>query len=593
MLTRRHITISFFALAALSLSANAQPPAPPPPGTSTTITTTTTRTAPSPALNTDTNSQPDMTGTSGHPDTDVRIRQGLGRLATAMANFSVRTGLEIRANKNAQVVVANVRPETPAARAGVERGDVITSVGSDEVITVGAFQQLISRQPTQSAFFLTLKRGDQSFRVPLGRQVSLMGMTVFPDRADRPVVVDLDRSSPAAYAGFQVGDMIMGFNRQATPTMDRLVDFGIPFIRSVAVGRGIPVQVVREGKPVQLSITRPADAELPVLTRDQERHLQRLAIGVGSEPLERPVIRQTTTTMTRTRGAEVIDPAGNPVVGPPVPYGGVGAYGAGFAPTIVSSDVLGMALPVGSVPGIGPPTTVASANEFGPVQNANAAVAVLYGGPSNAVQQALMPSPVTTVTASTPGLNAGVVGFVQIQANLAGPAVPSANPAVTTPPQSFVSARIAGIPAGRYTLVVNQYGDCGDPVGASAGAAALTLGMVVVNADGRGLLQTQTINYPPQAFLGRVVSLVPVGAVLPGQPQNAPSAVQANANFVACGVIGLSNPRRAVIGGNMAAAGAGPPVVTTTTAARPPIAPAPEVPPNAAPPAGLPQPVSP
>jgi hypothetical protein len=514
-----------------------------------------------------------------------------------MANFSVRTGLEIRANKNAQVVVANVRADTSAARAGIERGDVITSVGSNEVITVEAFQKLISRYPSQPAFFLTLKRGEQSFRAPLGRQVSLMGMTVFPDRADRPVVVDLDRSSPAAYAGFQVGDMIMGFNRQAMPTMDRLVDLGIPFIRSMAVGRGIPVQVVREGKPIQLSITRPADAELPALTPDQERHLRRLAIGVGSEPLERPVIRQTTTTMTRTRGAEVVDPAGNTVVEPAVPYGGVGPYGAGYAPTIVTSDVLGMALPVGSVPGIGPPASVTSANEFGPVQNANAAVAILYGEPSNAVQQALMPSPqaaaVTTVTASTPGLNAGVVGFVQIQANLANAAVPSANPAVPTPPQSFVSARIAGIPAGTYTLVVNQYGDCGDPAGASAGPAALTLGTVVVNANGRGLLQTQTINYPPQAFLGRVVSLVPVGAVLPGQPQNAPSSVQANANLVACGVIGLSNPRRAVIGGNMAAAGAGRPAVTTTTAARPPIAPAPEVPPNAAPPAGLPQPLSP
>src|SRR5580698_7302883 len=83
----RHTTISISALAAFSCAAYGQAPAP----TSTTVTTTTSRMSASPTLNTNTNSQPDVTGWSGHPDTDIRIQGGAGKLGVAMANFSVRT----------------------------------------------------------------------------------------------------------------------------------------------------------------------------------------------------------------------------------------------------------------------------------------------------------------------------------------------------------------------------------------------------------------------------------------------------------------------------------------------------------------------
>jgi hypothetical protein len=467
-----------------------------------------------------------------------------------MANFSVRTGLEIGPNQKAQVVVKTVRPGTASARAGIEAGDIITKVNGVDVVTIGEFQRFLLQKPSQPAFFLTLERSDHSFRVPVGRQLPLLGMTVFPDAADRPTVVDVDSSSPARFAGFQTGDLIIGVGHRMALTMDRLLDFGIPFIRGVPMGQGIAFLVSREGKTLQLSITRPADSELPPLTPDQERHLRRLGRG-PAEPPPRRVMSQSTTSMTQTRAPELIDSATNPVA--PVPaYTGTST--AEYRAGVIGSDVLGLGLPTGSardVGSAGPNET--SPREFGPVQNASAAVAVLYGMPSNLVRQALTPDQraqsVSVVTASTPMLNAGVLGFVQIQTLSTFRENQRAKPAQ----QSLVNARIAGAPAGIFTLVVNQYGDSGDITSASAGPAAIGLGKIVVDENGQGALQTR-VSYSPQAFLGRVVSLVPVGVFSPAVPQGSPpdpeAAARASANIVASGVFGLSNPRRPLIGAN-------------------------------------------
>jgi membrane-associated protease RseP (regulator of RpoE activity) len=597
MSTLRLTTLVTTAFVTLSAVASAQVAAP----QTTTVTTTTSHLSASPDLNTNTNSGPDVTGWSGHPDTDIQIRSR-GKLAVAMANFSVRTGIEIVPNRNAQVVVQSVRPQTPAARAGIEPGDIIAKIDGDEVATISAFQTLIQRRPTKSAYMLSMRRGDQKFRVPLGRQLTLMGMTIFPDAADRPVVAAIDRSSPAEFGGFQVGDIIVGLNHQTTGTMDRMLDFGIPYIRSVATGQGLAFMVGREGKVFQLSITRPADTDLPPLTPGQERHLRRLGMGGVAVEAPRRVIGQSTTTMTTTvapivPGAVVpgpptaVVPSEVPVGvpgGPPMslPYN-TAVTQTGGAGAIVGFDTLGLGLPTGNVEGVGAPATAAP-GPFGPLHDAPAAVAVLYGKPSNMVHQTLMPSPhapvETAVTATTPGMNAGIVGFVQIQAV----AVPTQRPVsrdqtspAGAPAQSIVSARVTGLPTGMYTLAVNQYGDCGDAESASPGAPAITLGTIVVNANGVGHLRPQNVAYTPQDLLGRVATLLPSGAIPaalpPGQPANRPAAAEApvrpDTASVACGVFGLSNPRRPYLGASMA--GVGVPGTTLTTGAPAPAGPVP------------------
>jgi membrane-associated protease RseP (regulator of RpoE activity) len=671
MRTLRHATTLFSALVALPLTAYAQQPGQQSPGQapasqssqttgpSSTTTTTTTSTGPAPSgnINTDTNSQPDMTATGGHANTDVRIRPGVGTLASAMANFSVRTGLEIRPNTMAQVVVQSVRPDSPAARAGVEAGDLITNLNGTEISTIGSFQRLITKQPSQGAYLASFRRGEHNFRAPLGRQLSLMGMTLFPDPADRPIVKIVESASPAERAGFQVGDVITGVDRQDTATMAKLLDFAIPFMRNISQGQGIPFRVVRDGKPLHFSVTRPADADLPQLTPDQERHLRRLANGDEDRSRSQPrtMTRKTRTTRT-TQGGQINSITGQVPQqnqnGVGIAGGIAGVDGAGLGGVGVLGDGLGG--------GLG---TTGTTGTNGASSGATSAVAVLRGTSSGQQTPNSAQQTGTSATGAMGNRGAGVVGFVQIQANIGlngnsntpsniNPSAPGANPITgntttntgvnpvtgnaatstqnpsaaatpagsqqqaqqtgttsngtsgfgngttglggigtgvtgtngmngtnigtnsgtngNTPTQSLVSAQVSRLPQGTYTLTVNQFGECGDSAGTAPGPSVLTLGTITVNANGQGGLPTQTINFAPQAFIGRTVSLVAAGSgggivgPVSGQSQTANSSVQTT-GIVGCGRFTVANQGNSNMGGNQGGVGVGIGTGTGTT----------------------------
>jgi hypothetical protein len=705
MVKLRHTTLFLGALVTFAIDARAQQPqqgqAPSSQSSqgSSQTTTTTTHSAPSPDLNTNTNSGPDITGSSGHPEATTRTK-GNGELASAMANFSVRTGLEVRPDTMAQVVVQTVRPNSPGARAGVEPGDVITNLSGTEINTMGSLQKLLTGQPLQGAYFVSLKRGDHNFRVPLGRQLTLMGMTVFADTGDRPVVKAVETASPAERAGFKVGDVITGVDRQNTETMAKLLDFAIPFMRNLSQGQGIPFRLVRDGKPIHFSVTRPADADLPQLTADQERHLRRMANGDDEKARNDEKQRSTTRKTTRTtRNKQQMNSmngqmagqrnqnAGGVVGGVDAGIGNAGIGGAGLGATGVDgagglggAGFGGVGFGGGGLGSTGTTGTGMSGAGTNGSSNVNAAVAVLRGTPANSNQTLSSQQGGTSSgqNSGSSGLGAGVVGFVQIQANVGlnngngtgngigniNPSAPGSNPLTgntttntgvnprtgnaatntlnpgaaamspaqmqqqqqgqqqqgvgqgvqqgvgqglqqgsggaqsgvaqgvqqgvqqglqqgqqqagmfsngstgtntgvnatngvngtnnqtnngttnqsnngTGATQSFVSARVSGIPAGNYSLAVNQFGDCGDSAGSAPGPAALTLGSITVNANGQGTLQNQTINFLPQAFLGRTVSLIPVQG----------TGGQSTSTLAGCGKFVASNPNSAFIGG--------------------------------------------
>jgi hypothetical protein len=362
-----------------------------------------------------------MTGTSGHPDADVRIKPGAG-LASAMANFSVRTGLEIRPNSMGQVVVQSVRPDTPSARAGIEAGDIITNLNGTEITTIDSLQRLIAKRPSQAAYFASFRRGDHNFRAPLGRQLALLGMTLFPDPADRPVVKAVEPASPAERAGFKVGDVITGVDRQDTGTMAKLLDFAVPFMRNLSQGQGIPFRVVRDGKPLHFSVTRPADADLPILTPEQERHLRRVANGDEDRRPQRDQQRPRTRKITRTTQTTTRNQM-NSVNGQVPNQNGYGAVGGlGGVGLGLDGGFGGAGLGTG---GVG--TTGMNSSSSG----STAAVAVLHGTPSS--RQQMNPGQqtgnATTGAMGTSAMGAGVVGFVQIQANIGLNGQPNGSPA--------------------------------------------------------------------------------------------------------------------------------------------------------------------
>lgn len=169
------------------------------------------------------------------------------------------------------VAVAEVVPDAPAAKAGLETGDVITAVDGKPVEDANTFRLRVSRAAPGTTLKLTVNRKGAPRDVTvtlaeLPRQASepergqergehggaLQGVSVedIPPQAARQlglkdasgvVVTDVDPASPAADAGLRRGDVILHVNR--TPVKD-----STEFERAIqASGRGAILLLVNRG----------------------------------------------------------------------------------------------------------------------------------------------------------------------------------------------------------------------------------------------------------------------------------------------------------------------------------------------------------
>jgi serine protease Do len=153
--------------------------------------------------------------------------------------------------KLAGAVVTQVEPGAPAAKAGVQAGDVITELNGQPVNDVNDLRLRVSRTPPGQTVKLTVQRpeGPQEIAVTLGtlprdagsarpdrtpeggQSSALEGVSVdeltpqlaqqlqIPANVKGVVVTDVDSSSPAAEAGLSRGDVIMQVNRKDVSTV--------------------------------------------------------------------------------------------------------------------------------------------------------------------------------------------------------------------------------------------------------------------------------------------------------------------------------------------------------------------------------------
>jgi len=144
------------------------------------------------------------------------------------------------------VLVSDVTPDSPAARAGVKRGDVIRKVDNEEVHNPNALRNKIALTEPGTEVTLTVLRDskEQQLKVKLaelraeatpadrdengggpaeGARLGISVQPLTPDIARQLglrgavsglVVSDVDPSGPAAEAGIQPGDVIVEANRQ-------------------------------------------------------------------------------------------------------------------------------------------------------------------------------------------------------------------------------------------------------------------------------------------------------------------------------------------------------------------------------------------
>ena len=134
-------------------------------------------------------------------------------------------------------LVAEVVPDSPAARAGLKAGDVVTGINGQKVDGPADLARVVGlARPGQDAR-LTVWRDQQERTLPVKlneapgqQQAGALGLQVRPvtpemvaelglRSAEGVIVVDVEEGGPAAEAGLRRGDVIVEVNRQPVKTL--------------------------------------------------------------------------------------------------------------------------------------------------------------------------------------------------------------------------------------------------------------------------------------------------------------------------------------------------------------------------------------
>jgi serine protease Do len=83
-----------------------------------------------------------------------------GKWGLALRELTPRTARRLGLPAGEGLVVAGVRPDSPAAAAGVRPGDVVLEVNRQKVTSVQEAQELVRKQGDEAPLLLLIKRGD-------------------------------------------------------------------------------------------------------------------------------------------------------------------------------------------------------------------------------------------------------------------------------------------------------------------------------------------------------------------------------------------------------------------------------------------------
>lgn len=172
-------------------------------------------------------------------------------------------------------LIADLDPEGPAARGGLQAGDVILEVNGEEVERSSSLPRLIGRGAPGSEVELTLMRDGEeiSESVELGswpnaegeteqttsnNQVRLGLMVAEIDDAMREQlniqggveVRQVEPDSVAATAGIRPGDVLVSIDHRSVSSSEELVQI----VESLPTDRAIPLRLFREGRSLFVAL---------------------------------------------------------------------------------------------------------------------------------------------------------------------------------------------------------------------------------------------------------------------------------------------------------------------------------------------------
>ncbi|OHV12338.1 serine peptidase [Kushneria phosphatilytica] len=179
-------------------------------------------------------------------------------------------------------LIAQVAPDSPAAKAGLQSGDIILSAEGKDISSSDVLPRIIGKvSPGDTVDLKLLRNGDQqSVTVKVGNwpdeddsgdvdsgqhnNQPSMGLAVSNLNADQlgqlevdhgVLVQQVDSRGAAARAGIQRGDVIVEVNRQEIDSVSKLRDV----VEKLPKDKAVPVRISRNGTPLFVALRLQAE----------------------------------------------------------------------------------------------------------------------------------------------------------------------------------------------------------------------------------------------------------------------------------------------------------------------------------------------
>ncbi|HVS36238.1 MAG TPA: M6 family metalloprotease domain-containing protein [Gemmataceae bacterium] len=171
-------------------------------------------------------------------------------------------GVQVEAAANGAVVVADVQPDSPAAQADLQNGDVITTMGGGKIGSPDALRALVLSKLPGDKLPISIMRKDKQMELTatIGAPSRPMKLAAPGERAfiglrlgeakDGAAVEEVVSGSPAEAAGVKVGDILAKFDGAPFTDPNKLGDT----MSSHKPGDMVTLLCRREGKDVELKV---------------------------------------------------------------------------------------------------------------------------------------------------------------------------------------------------------------------------------------------------------------------------------------------------------------------------------------------------
>jgi M6 family metalloprotease-like protein len=188
-------------------------------------------------------------------------------VAAGAAGHTGYLGAAVQKDAQGRIVVEAVQPNSPAAKAGVKKGDVIARIGDHSVKTPDAFREWLQARGPGEKVKLGLIRGQESIEVtatliatsrpmkPSAVRVYFGAETAAPKEDEGAKVERVVPDSPAASAGVKVGDFLIRAESSDLTRGGRLADI----LMEKRPGDPLAFAVRRDGQELTLTATLVAD----------------------------------------------------------------------------------------------------------------------------------------------------------------------------------------------------------------------------------------------------------------------------------------------------------------------------------------------